>query len=89
VGNIPDVSESHVATIFRVEICKMDGFICIYKILFREETEWGLREKYWCPVWPNRDSGRGKTVQTALLRAPEYNRKSSPASGFPEQSPTP
>jgi hypothetical protein len=49
----------------------------------------GIEREYWCLVWPNRERARGKAVQTALLRAPECNRKIPLASGVPEQSPTP
>jgi hypothetical protein len=51
--------------------------------------EVGIERECWSPVWPNRVSGRDKAVQTALLRASEYNRKISRGSGVPEKSPTP
>jgi hypothetical protein len=47
VGDIADVSEVHVVSIFRFEVCRVVAFLCIYRILFRNkisvgEGKWGL-----------------------------------------------
>jgi hypothetical protein len=46
VGGFADVSEIYAASIFRVEVCKMRGFLCVlvYMIPFRKTSkgEWGL-----------------------------------------------
>jgi hypothetical protein len=46
VGGLADVSEIYAASVFRVEVCKMAGFLCIlvYVIPFRKRNkgEWGL-----------------------------------------------
>jgi hypothetical protein len=75
VGNIPDVSEAHVASIFRVEVCKMCGFICIYKILFREATEWGLRENIGAPSGPIGIVEEGKLCRP--VKSPGMQQKKS------------
>jgi hypothetical protein len=41
VGNIADVSQVHAASIFRVEVCRVGEFLCIYGLCFERK----LREK--------------------------------------------
>jgi hypothetical protein len=44
VGDVANLSKVHAASIFRVEVCKLGEFLCIYGILFQEiraEAGWG------------------------------------------------
>jgi hypothetical protein len=36
MDGVAEDSEVNVASIFRVEICRIDEFLCIYKFMFRK-----------------------------------------------------
>jgi hypothetical protein len=48
VGEVSDVSDVHAASIFRVDVCRLCGQLCVYpyhavlKIDVEGEMKWGL-----------------------------------------------
>lgn len=58
VSDVADVSEVGAISIFRVEVRKVDAFLCIQGSCFEETT--GREEGEQCLVSTNKDSGPGK-----------------------------
>jgi hypothetical protein len=84
MDNISDVSEAHVASMLRVKLWKTGEVLCKDPVSRNGEVR--IERECWCLIWSNRESGREKAVQTAILRGPKCNRKILQASDVLKQS---
>jgi hypothetical protein len=50
VGNVADVSNVHLASIFRIEACMMEAFQCLYRFMLRKATRRGNAPKHLLPM---------------------------------------